>query len=90
MSGSGLPPHGDTYLERFPFWSRQTHDHTAFRRVCGLLEAGIHSFEAAEKMEESLQEIRQSFKGLLGPYPYKMLYDFFVATKLLSPRWVYT
>ena len=27
---------------------------------------------------------------MLGPYHFKMLYDFLVATKLLPPRWVYT
>ena len=90
MSGSGLPPHGETYLEKFPFWFSQLPNHTAFHRACGLLEAGINSFQAAEKLEESLQDIRQTFKGLLGPYHYKMLYDFLVATKFLPPRWVYT
>ena len=90
MSGSGLPPHGETYLERFPFWFREVWHNSAIARACGFAEDGINSFEAAAKLEESLQDIRQTFKGLLGPYHYKMLYDFLVATKLLPPRWVYT
>ena len=90
MSGSGLPPHGGTYLQRIPFWFCQLLHHSAFNRACGLLEAGISSFQAAEELEESLQDIRQTFEGLLGPYHYKMLCDFLVAIKLLPPRWAFT
>ena len=64
MSGSGLPPHGETYLERFPFWFREVWHNSAFARARGYLEDGINSFEAAAKLEESLQDIRKTFKGL--------------------------
>ena len=41
-------------------------------------------------MEECLQNIRGTIKGLLGPYHLKMLYDHLVAARLLPPRWVFT
>jgi len=90
MSGSGLPAAGETYLDRFAHWFMQVLEHAAFQKACALLEAGIKSFEAAEKLERSLQDLRQAFKGLLGPYRYKVLYDYLVATDFLPPRWVYT
>ena len=32
MSGSGLPPHGEINLERFPFWFREVWHNSAFAR----------------------------------------------------------
>ena len=89
MSGSGLPPYGDTYLDRYPYWFMQVLIHSAFERACGLLEAGIKSFKEAEQLERSLQDLRQASKVLLGNYRYKVLYDFLVAIGFLLPRWVY-
>ena len=83
MSGSGLLPHGDTYVQRFSYWFKKIPDHGSFQRASDILEAGIHSFEAAEMLEERLQELRCAIKGLLGQYHLKLLYDYLVATKLL-------
>jgi len=89
MSGSGLLPVGETYLDRFPFWFRQVSAHPAFERACGVLDAGITNFRGAELLEQNLQELRRHVKGLWGDYHYKMLYDFLVATRFLPPRWVF-
>ena len=35
MSGSGLPPHGETYLARFPFWFKEVWHNSTFARACG-------------------------------------------------------
>ena len=88
MSGSGLLPFGDTYLDRFAFWFQQVSVHSAFERACALLEAGITSFAEAELLDQNLQKLRQNIKGLLGDYHFKMLYDYLVASKFLPPRWV--
>ena len=90
MSGSGLLPFGETYVDRFPFWFMQVSAHPAFERACGLLDAGITNFEGAGLVDDDLQELRGDSKGLLGDYHYKLLYDYLVATKLLPPRWVWT
>ena len=66
----------------------QVSAYSALEGACGVLEVGIRSFAAAELLDQSLQELRQNFKGLLGDYHYKMLYDYLVATKFLPPRWV--
>ena len=60
MSGSGLLPYGETSLDRFAFWFRQAPGHAAFQRACGLLEAGINSFQAAKKLGDSLQDLRHT------------------------------
>ena len=51
MSGSGLLPHGDTYVQRFSYWFKKIPDHGSFQRASDILEAGIRSFEAAEMLE---------------------------------------
>ena len=88
MTGSGLMPFGENYLDRFPFWFQQVSIHSAFAQACALLEAGITSFALAELLELNLQKMRRDIKGLLGDYHFKMLYDYLVASKFLPPRWV--
>jgi len=90
MSGSGLPPHGETYLERFRFWFYQIEDLGSYQGACKILEVRVNSFPEAEKLEECLQDIRDTIKVLLGPYHFKMLHDFLLATRLLPPRLVFT
>ena len=65
MSGSGLLPFGETYVDRFPFWLMQVSAHPAFERAYGLLDAGVTNFEGAGLVDDNLQELRGDFKGLL-------------------------
>ena len=88
MTGSGLLPFGDNYLDRFTFWFKQVSIHPAFEQACALLEAGITSFAFAELLDLNLQKLRRDIKGLLGDYHFKMLHDYIVASKFLPPRWV--
>ena len=88
ISGSGLLPYGQTYLDRFPFWFQVVWGHTAFEQACALLSAGITSFAQAELLHVHLEKLRGDIKGLLGDYHFKMLHDYLVASKFLHPRWV--
>ena len=90
MSGCGLLPHGETYVQRFAYWFKQIPDHCGFQRASDILERGIHSFAEAQQLDTSLRELRGAIKGLLGPYHFKMLHDFLVAARFLPPRWVFT
>ena len=73
MSGSGLPPYGDTYLDRYPYWFKQVFNHSAFERACGLLEAGIKSFKEAEQLEHQLRELRQTLSAAHTQHRHRLL-----------------
>ena len=64
ISGSGLCPYGETYLDRFPLWFQQVWGHSAFEQACALLSAGITSFAQAELLHVHLERLRGDIKGL--------------------------
>ena len=88
MSGSGLPPVGETYLERFPAHFQTLRASLSFKNTVAVLRAGVDGPAAAAELRSQMEKLRKVVPGMLGRYHYKMLFDFIIATGWLPPQFV--
>ena len=55
--GCGLPPHGETYLDRFTFWFQEVWKHEALHQASHLLSSSVATFAAAKELEVALTKL---------------------------------